>query len=145
MRQIGNVANSRDASRLVDYLAAQGIRARNDEQPTEAGIAIWSYEEDQREHAQTLLTEFNLNPADARYDETAGKARALAREEAARDKQARRNVIDVRATWSSNDVRSRPTTLALALICLVVATLTGFVVASKGPPHWMIPSNFQRQ
>jgi GlpG protein len=136
MRQIGNVANSRDATRLVDYLAAQGIRARGDAQPTDAGVAIWSYEEDQRERAATILAEFNLNPADPRYDEAAGKARALAREEAARDKQARRNVIDVRATWGTNDVRSRPTTIALGLICLVVAVLTGFGEDPKG--QWWV-------
>lgn len=136
MRQIGNVANSRDATRLVDYLAAQGIRARSDAQPSDAGIAIWTYEEDQRERAEQLLSEFNLNPADPRYDEAAGKARAIAREEAARDRQARRNVIDVRATWGANDVRSRPTTIALGLICLIVAVLTGFGEDPKG--EWWV-------
>jgi len=126
MRQIGHVADPQQASRLVDYLAAQGIRARADEQPSDAGVAVWSYDEDQRTRAQELLAEFQLNPADARYDEAAGKAREIAREEAARDKKARRNMIDVRASWSSGDMRRRPVTLALALISVFVAMATGF-------------------
>ncbi|HEY2838813.1 MAG TPA: rhomboid family intramembrane serine protease [Pirellulales bacterium] len=136
MRQIGNVANVREATRLIDYLAAQGIRARSDEKPTDAGIAVWTYEEDQRERAQALLAEFNLNPADARYDEAAGKARAVALAEAERDRQARRNLIDVRARWSSNDVRSRPVTLVLALVCLFVAVTTRF--GNRAESEWLI-------
>lgn len=136
MRQIGNVANARDASRLVDYLAAQGIRARSDAQATDDGIAIWSYEEDQRERATELLTEFNQNPADPRYDATAGKARAIARAEAAKDRAARRNLIDVRTTWGGNNFRSRTTTIALILICLVVGLFTGFGEDEKG--DWLV-------
>jgi GlpG protein len=132
MREIGTVPDARNAQRLADYLLTLGIRNRVDAAP--AGATIWVYEEDRRDDARREFDAFNANPADPRYDAAAQQARRLAREAEAREKQYRKNVVDVRARWTAAGAGRRPVTIALVGISLAVGLVSNFGASALSSP-----------
>ncbi|MGD9648363.1 MAG: rhomboid family intramembrane serine protease [Pirellulales bacterium] len=123
MRQIGTLSDPQQAQRFADYLLTQGITTRLD--PHDGVVNVWVREEDQVPRAVAELASFQREPNDDRYQAAAPEAQALRREAQRREKQFRRNLIDVRRRWSGAGVSGRrPVTNALIGISVIVAVLT---------------------
>ncbi|MBX9791471.1 MAG: rhomboid family intramembrane serine protease [Pirellulales bacterium] len=129
MRQIGNLANPQQAQRFADYLLTQGITTKLDQH--DGAVNIWVREEDQVSRAAQELASFAREPDNERYRGAAPQANALRREAGRREKQFRRNLIDVRKRWSSVGATGRrPVTNALIGISVVLTLLSSF---GEGP------------
>lgn len=117
MRQAGTISNQNDATRLSDYLVAQGIQ--NKVEPSGEQWAIWIRDEGQIERSREELARFQAEPNDARYKEAASAAKQVRREAEKKQKQAQRNFHDVRDIWA-NPWRRAPVTMALIVLSALV-------------------------
>jgi GlpG protein len=122
MRQAGTISNQTDANRFADYLFAQGVVAKVDRDGE--AWAIWIREEEHVPRAVEELTQFLANPADAKYAEAGGEAKARREKLARKEEQARRNFVDMRRRWDGAPAGPIPLTLGLIVICILVAILT---------------------
>lgn len=122
MRQIGTLANEREVQRLADYLLTQGIRI-NVEQGDE-GFGIWAIDEDRVPAAREEFNRFRQNPDDPRYIEAQRQAATIRDELIRKEREGRRNVVDLRRQWSRP--RMKPVTFSLLVICCAVAVATRF-------------------
>src|SRR5262245_45485409 len=123
MRQVGTIPEERSARRLADHLLTLGIRAQIE--PGETGWAVWAIDEDRVADAKTEVQKVLENPTDPRYaaaEEFAGQLRAA---EEKRDKQIRKNIIDVRSQWTHPSA-NRPVTMLLIGISVVATFMTNF-------------------
>jgi GlpG protein len=140
MRQIGTLPDPQQAQRFADYLLTQGITTKIDAQ--NGAATIWVREEDQVPRASEELATFTREPDNTRYAAAAPEAQSLRREAERKEKQFRRNLIDVRRRWSSaGGTGPRPVTNALIGISVLVAVLTygsdgltGLTMISNYPP-----------
>ncbi len=125
MRQIGTLPDPQQAQRFADYLLTQGITTKID---THDGVAtLWVREEDQVPRASEELATFTREPDSERYTAAVPEAQSLRREAERKEKQFRRNLIDVRRRWGSAGATGpRPVTNALIGLCVLVAVLTSF-------------------
>ena len=125
MRQIGTLPDPQQAQRFADYLLTQGITTKVD---THDGVAtLWVREEDQVPRASEELANFTREPDSERYVAAVPEAKSLRREMERKEKQFRRNLIDVRRRWSSAGATGpRPVTNVLIGISVLVAVLTSF-------------------
>lgn len=98
-------------------MLAQGVTTRLD--PSAEGWAIWVREEDQVARAAQELAEFKARPDDPRYASAAATADALRREADRRERQFRRNYVEVRQRWSPRG-GAQPLTLLLVAISVLV-------------------------
>ena len=126
MRLIGHLANESSARTFGDYLFVQGIENRVEHQPEE-GWGIWVNDEDQLGGAARLLTEFQSNPADPKYQAQAKNAGAL-RAEREKDEAAwRKKLRDRRHMFRPlTGYGFGPLTLVLIVASVVVFFLSGF-------------------
>jgi GlpG protein len=123
MRQIGTLPDPRQAQRFADYLLTQGITTKLD--PHDGVVNVWVREEDQVPRAVEELASFQREPESDRYAAAVPEAQTLRREMQRREKQFRRNLIDVRRRWSSVGATGRrPVTNALIGVSVIVAVLT---------------------
>lgn len=123
MRQVGTIPEERSARRLGDHLLTLGIRVQIE--PGETGWAVWAIDEDRVADAKTEVQKFLENPTDPRYvaaEEFAGQLRAAAEQ---RDKQIRKNIIDVRSQWTHPSA-NRPVTMLLIGISVIATFMTNF-------------------
>ena len=125
MRQIGTLPDPQQAQRFADYLLTQGITTKID---THDGVAtLWVREEDQVPRASEELATFTREPESERYAAAVPEAQSLRREAERKEKQFRRNLIDVRRRWGSAGATGRrPVTNVLIGISVLVAVLTSF-------------------
>ncbi|HLJ12486.1 MAG TPA: rhomboid family intramembrane serine protease [Planctomycetaceae bacterium] len=128
MRQIGTIGNEADAQKLVDYLLTLDIRSQIE--PVENAFAVWAIDEDQVARAREEVTHFLENPADPRYERAPRLAMQLRDELIRREKEKRKNIIDVRRRW--NVPRARPLTFLLIAASCIVAVATGFGEDERG-------------
>jgi GlpG protein len=122
MRQIGTLANESEVQRLTDYLLTQGIRIeveRGDE-----GFGIWAIDEDRVPAAREEFNHFRQYPDDPRYAEAQRQAANIRDDLIRKEREGRRNVIDVRRQWTRP--RMKPVTFSLVVICCAVAVATRF-------------------
>src|SRR5262245_44296777 len=97
MRQIGTLASEQEVRRLADYLLTLGIRSQVDH--GDESFAVWAIDEDRVPQARVEFERFHREPDDARYTEATRAADRIRDELIRREKQSRRNVVDVRAQW----------------------------------------------
>jgi GlpG protein len=122
MRQAGTLESPAAAQRLADYLLTLNIVSRVE--PSDGRWALWIIDENQLQRAKEELQAFLQNPQDARYD-AAGKAAAdVRRQEAARVREARKNVVEMRGRWNRPSAGSGRLVLALTAISIFVAVFT---------------------
>ena len=124
MRQIGQVPQQAAAERFTAYLITQGIAAQAEHQGET--WAVWVRNEDQVTPAREAFRQFAEHPDDPRYDRVVHEASLLLQQEAARQTQARRNIVEVRARWSRTGKRKNPLTNVILGLCAAVFVLTGF-------------------
>jgi GlpG protein len=118
MRQAGTLTNKSDAQRFATYLLSLGISSKVE--PAGDAWAIWIHDENQIPRSKTELEQFQLQPEDDRYREAAQVAKLVKREEAQKQKQFRKNYVDMRDVWSS-PTRRRPVTMTL-IVASALAT-----------------------
>lgn len=141
MRQIGTLNDAAQAQRLADYLLTLGITTRV--LPEKEGSSIWIRDEGQVERARKEFSEFQLSPADARYD--AGRlAGELRREEEKLAREAQKRIIDVRSSWGRMAARQMPVTLALIGISLLVFLASDMGQQYKGSLEYLLITDYQR-
>jgi GlpG protein len=124
MRQIGTVETERHARRLADYLLTQGIRSQVE--PDQGGWSLWVLHEDQVAQGRSMFDRFR---ADAEAPELAAATRTaeqLRSDAIAREKQARRNIVDVRSQWTNPRVAGRPLATFLIAASVLVGLFTNF-------------------
>jgi GlpG protein len=123
MRQAGVIPTEAEARRFVDYLLTQQIEAKTD--PSADGWAIWIYDESQLALGKDELQQFLSNPQDVKYSDAAKKADALRRDSQAKDRQAARNIVEMRHRWASPGMRGpRLLTFSLMAACVFVGFVT---------------------
>lgn len=124
MREIGTIADEDHALTFVDYLLTRKITTHLEEQPD--GWVVWVRDEDQVPAAKQELQQFQQHPDDPRYVGASSAAEQLRKEEEARERQYRKNLIEVRARWSGFAVRPGPLTLIFIAVSILVGLWTGF-------------------
>jgi len=117
MRQAGTITDKQDATRLSDYLIAQGIP--NKVEPAGEAWAIWIRDENHLQQSREELTRFQAEPNDPRYKAAAQTAKQVRREAEKKQKKAQRNVHDVRDIWA-NPGRRAPVTMGLIVLSVLV-------------------------
>jgi GlpG protein len=117
MRQAGTIATRQDAERFVNYLLTLGITAKVDRAGDE--WAIWIHDENQVPRSREELAQFQRAPGDARYQQAEQAAKLARRAAADKERQARKNYIDLRDQWAS-PWRRRPVTLVLVVTCVAL-------------------------
>jgi GlpG protein len=124
MRQIGSVQTEAHLQRLVDYLLIRGIRSQADR--AGGGWSIWVYDEDRVPEARAILERFEANPDDSAFVNAGGEADRLRSEAIAREKQIRKQIIDVRSQWTNRSAATRPLTILLIVVSVIVGFMTNF-------------------
>src|SRR4051812_47274313 len=123
MRLLHSMPDESDARRFGDYLAAVGVP--NVIEEGSGGWAVWINDDDHLDRAKVELQRFTANPRDARYDIAGKVARAQRARDDKRQQKLRKNYVDVRTSWAKQSWTTPPVTLALIVLCLIVAALTG--------------------
>jgi GlpG protein len=124
MRQIGELADERQARRLGDLLLTRKIKAQID--PAEHGWAIWVYDEDQVQPAREILVRYLQDPDAPEFAGAEREAERLRTEAAAREKQFRKNFVDIRSQWTARNPGSRPLTVLMIALSVAVGFATSF-------------------
>ena len=125
MRMIGSVADEVGARRLGDYLLSIGID--NHIEPSGPTWAVWVEKDDDLERARGELSQFERNPADARYSAAAREAGRVRAEREAKQQRLARNFRNVRGGWLLRPhAGPGPVTLAIIAFCGIVAAATWF-------------------
>ncbi|HWQ93096.1 MAG TPA: rhomboid family intramembrane serine protease [Clostridia bacterium] len=91
MRLIGHLASEEHARVFGDYLLVQGIENQVDHEHGD-GWGLWIHDEDKVERATSLLTEFQANPGEPKY-ETGAKAAADLRSEKQKEEEHYQNKV----------------------------------------------------
>lgn len=131
VRQIGTLPSTTDPTLFSDYLLSLGVTSRAVR--TADGWAIWVHDEDKVEHAREELRTYEQSPNDPRYRHATSTADELRREQARRDRQYRRQVRDMTGRYDGLNVRRRPLTFALLVVC--VAVYVAFNIAENTAPR----------
>ncbi|MCH7686733.1 MAG: rhomboid family intramembrane serine protease [Planctomycetes bacterium] len=122
MRQIGTLSSEQQAGIFEDYLLTRGIKSTIDE--TGEGWVVWIYSEDQIEQAREELNTYLANADDPIYHEVAQTARVVRKETEKLNKQARKQVVNVRERWNRPAAARSPLTIAMIAVSVLVAYLT---------------------
>jgi GlpG protein len=132
MRQVGTLPAERDARRLADFLLTKGIRSQIE--PVESGWALWAIDEDALPLAREEVKKFLENPADPRYAQAEQQALDLRQQAEARERKARKNIVNVRGRWNT-PAGIPPVTFFLVVGSLLVYMLPWLnrVVNRDGP------------
>ncbi|HEV3004272.1 MAG TPA: rhomboid family intramembrane serine protease [Pirellulales bacterium] len=116
MRLAGTIPTEDYARRFYGYLLTLGITSKVE--PNDGKFAVWVREEEHVERAVRELDEFLRHPEEPRYAEAFETARRIVREEVAKDRKARKNVIELRGRWGRG--LSGPKTVTMTLIAASV-------------------------
>jgi rhomboid protease GlpG len=125
MRLIGHLANESRARTFADYLYVQGIE-NHVEFEKEHGWAVWVPDEDKIEQASGLLTAFQANPTDPKYQAQAKPAANLRAAEEKSQAAYRKRMLDRRQLFRPLQAYGfGPLTLVLILISVAVFFWSG--------------------
>jgi GlpG protein len=132
MRQIGSITSSdADAERFSDYLLTQGI-GNMVEEGQGGAWDVWVEDDDHLDRGRSELERFRANPAEPRY-ETAAKAEKIRKQTEKVEQRRHKQHVDVRTRWSQPGQLARPVTVALAVLCVLVAIGTKLNMAGETP------------
>jgi GlpG protein len=123
MRQIGKLPTEADVVRFTDYLLSQGITTTTD---AESGAwAIWVHDEDRIAQAREELAAYLKEPHAPRFQEAARAAAAVREEAARKEREYRKNVVDMRRRWQRGSGPALVTWILIG-ISVAVGAATGF-------------------
>ena len=125
MRLIGYLPEDQ-AHRFSDYLLTLGIAMHIEE--SERGWALWVEHDDHVDRAKAELAAFQKTPDTPRY-EAQRQASRIRVEQESRQRRLRNRHIDVRTSWAMAGERTRPVTMALVILSVVI---TGVVWLGRG-------------
>jgi GlpG protein len=125
LRQIGTIADERQAKLLADHLLTRGITSRLDRSGSE--WIVWVHREEKVEEAKTELKLFLENPDDPRYLGAEPSARAIRKEAERKERLHQRNTINLRDRW-----RYRPAERCRLTLILMIASIATTLVANFG-------------
>ncbi len=123
LRQIGSIAQEKDARALADYLLTLDISTKLVPKP-DGSMAVWVHREDRVPEARRALDEFAQDPADPRYQSASQAARVLRKQAEQADAEYRKNVREMREKWDAPIHRRAPLTAALIAASVAVALFT---------------------
>lgn len=128
MRQAGTLPPDADAERFADYLLTLGIKTRID--AGDNGRVVWIKDEQDLERGRQELADFLANNADPKYRLAEDGARAIRQELEAKEKQYRKNLMDVRRGWVQPITGRAPITMTMLglMIAVALATMLGLNV-----------------
>lgn len=129
MRQIGSIADEKQAQRLADYLLTQGMGSVVE--PDGQHWIIWIREENHVEPAKTILDDYLNNPEADKYRQAFKAAESIRTEEVRRRVQAKKNNVDVRTQWQQPLRRRAPLVTALIGLSIFCSIVTGFGQGSQ--------------
>lgn len=126
MRAIGKIPDQQRAAHFSEYLLAQGITSRIDEE--DGAHVIWVRDEEKVQLATEELQEFLRNPQDEKYQSAAREAEKVRQEQAKKQERASRSST-AEAAGAATAARGRrrvrvPVTLALLFISIAVGVET---------------------
>ena len=124
MRQVGTIANERDAQRFSDYLLTDGRRASRVDAGA-SGHTIWVFEENDVERAKAAFDEFNRDPREPKFAAAQQAAAKIRQDQIDSRRQPQSNVIELRDQWQSPGRQNFPLTTALVLASIAVTVMTG--------------------
>lgn len=119
MRELTTLENQQQAERLAGYLVSQSISSSVEQE--DGHWIVWIINDDDRDAAQEIFTEFQKNPDDSRYSAGLVKAKKQARDEAATQRKIRRRQVDLTKRWSGHWWYAHPATTILIGISVLVA------------------------
>lgn len=117
MRQAGTISSKQDAERFADYLLTLGISTKIE--PAADQWAVWIRDENQIARSREELEQFQRDPADDRYRAAEQAARAARRDAAAKERQAKKNYVDMRRQFESPMYR-RHVTIMMVATCVLM-------------------------
>jgi GlpG protein len=123
MRQIGTIADEKDARRLADYLLTLKIETKLVPMPA-GGQAVWVRREEQVDQARRELDEFLDSPGDPKYQGVAQTAHQIRKEAERAERLHRKNTINLRGQGTYRSLERCPVMFLLLGASLVVAALT---------------------
>ena len=125
MRHLTTFKETRHAALFTDYLVAEGVAAVAEEENGE--WAVWVREENQIESAKEKLEKFLVDPENSRYRTAQTEAVKIRKQEAQKQEQAKKNLVDIRRQWRAGQ-GGRPIQLTMftMIICGVIFVMTGF-------------------
>jgi len=122
MRHIGNLPTESQARRFEDYLLTLDIHGQVE--PDDDSWAVWVYDEDLVERAREEFAAFQLDPAQAKYQNASREAEVRRKDEQKELERHRKNTIDVRKRFQRPLFARTPVTAALMAISILVAAAT---------------------
>jgi len=125
MRQIGTLGNEEHGQSFADYLTTKQIASTVE--PNSAGEwIVWIHDEDAVASGKDELERFRANPNDSTYADAQKEAKKVRAAEERANKQAQKNVVDVRQQWAQTSSNSMPVTKFLVFVSVVIGVMTGF-------------------
>lgn len=121
MRELTTLENQQQAERLAGYLVSQSIPSSVEQE--DGHWIVWITNDDDRDAAQEIFTEYQKNPDDSRYVAGLVKAKQQARDEAATQRKIRRRQVDLTKRWSGHWWYAHPATTVLIGISVLVAVV----------------------
>lgn len=132
MREIGTIAEEKDAKVLADHLLTLDISTRLVAR-ADGAWSVWVHREDRVPEAREILQEFARNPADSRYQSSPQAAKSIRKQADQEDADYRKRVRDLRDRWEGPIYNRAPLTFALMLISIVVMALTNLNLGIRPP------------
>lgn len=128
MRMIGQIQGETKARTFSNYLYVQGIDNQV-EADKDGDWALWIHAEEELDRARTILAEYQSNPDDPKYKESAREAVALKERKEKEQKQFEKRVKERRHLFRPmSGYGFGPVTYVLITICIAV-----FILQNLGP------------
>ena len=124
MRQIGTIADEKQAQRIADYLLTQGMPAICESEGEH--WVIWIRDENHVESARAVLDDFRQDPEAERFRAAPKQADVMRSEEVRRRIQHQKNTVEVRTQWQGPLRRRAPLVAALIGLSVFCSVVTNF-------------------
>ena len=121
MREIGTLAQEKDARVLADYLLTRDITTKLE--PRAGGWALWVHREERVPEARSVLAEFEKDPANPLYRAAAGTAQEIRKHSEKVEKDYRKRVKDFRDRWEGAMYHRAPLAFGLIVASVIVTAL----------------------
>jgi GlpG protein len=141
VREIGIVAQEKEAKVLADYLLSQQITSKV--MPAKAGWSIWVHDEDRVPQAVEAFRAFREEPNAERFVAARSTARAVKKAMEKAKKEHEKKSLDFRDRWEGSAWRKYPLTLVMILISIGVSLATGMGRDQSSPTfHALVFSDY---
>ena len=124
MREIGSIAREKDARTLADHLLTLNITTKIE--PRGNAWAVWVHREDRVPEARAILSEFEKDPADPRFQASAKTAKEIRKQSEQVEKAYQKRVKSLRDRWEGSMYLRAPLAFALIAISVAVTVLMHF-------------------